>query len=110
DFMVTRVEAIDPKAKAVFYTSTEVSPLERHLYRVGFDGKGKRRLSQQSGNHAFDMSPAGNYYLDRWSNVQQPRQVEVWSVAPKRLATLEENEAVDGWVAANAYAPMELFR
>ena len=110
EFMVTRVEAIDPKAKAVFYTSTEVSPLERHLYRVGFDGKGKRRLSQAPGNHAFDMSPTGNYYLDRWSNAQQPQQVELWSTAPKQLATLEANAAVNQWTAAHAYAPVELFQ
>lgn len=109
-FMVTRVEAIDPKAKAVYYTSTEVSPLERQLYRVGFDGRGKRRLTTTAGTHAINMSPAGNYYIDRWSNTQQPRQVELWSVAPKKLTTFEQNAAVTQWVNTHAYSPVELFQ
>jgi dipeptidyl-peptidase-4 len=75
---VTRVEGIDPGSRTVFYTSTEASPLERHLYAVGFDGGGKRRLTQAKGTHSIDMSPNGKYYLDTWSALRQPKQVELW--------------------------------
>lgn len=109
-FMVTRVDGIDPKSKTIYYSATEVSPLERHLYRIGFDGKVKKQLSQAPGNHRFNISPAGNYYLDTWSNVQQPRQVELWSTRPRRLATLADNASVTQWIATHAYSPLELFR
>jgi dipeptidyl-peptidase-4 len=56
------------------------------------------------------MSPAGNYYLDTWSNVETPRQVELWSVAPRKLTTLEQNEGVRQWLASHAYAPNTLFQ
>ena len=109
-FMVTRIEAINPKSKTIYYSSTEVSPLERHLYANSFEGKNKRRLTQSAGRHLFNMSPAGKYYIDTWSNTQQPRQVELWSVAPKKLTTFEENAAVKTWSAAHAYSPVELFK
>ena len=44
-WVVTRVEGIDPLTQAIYYTSTESSPLERHLYAIRFDGTGKRRLT-----------------------------------------------------------------
>ena len=107
---VTRVEGIDPESRTVFYTSTEPSPLERHLYEIAFDGSGKRRLTQIRGTHAVDMSPNGKYYLDRWSNLEQPRQVELWSTEGRRLATLEDNAATRRWLETRSYATPELFR
>ena len=108
--MVTRVEAVDPKTRTIYYASTEVSPLERHLYAIGFDGKSKRKLTQSAGNHAFNMSPNGKYYIDTWSNTQTPRQVELWSTRPRKLTTFEENRAVLQRVQTHAYSPLELFK
>ncbi|HEX6065553.1 MAG TPA: DPP IV N-terminal domain-containing protein, partial [Longimicrobiales bacterium] len=110
NYMVTRVEAVDPKTRTIFYASTEVTPLERHLYAIGFDGKSKRKLTQTSGNHAFNMSPNGKYYIDTWSNTQTPRQVELWSTRPRKLTTLEDNRAVQQRLQTHAYSPLELFK
>jgi dipeptidyl-peptidase 4 len=109
-YMVTRVESIDPKTSTIYFASTEVSPLERHLYAIGFDGKNKRKLTQTAGRHLFNMSPSGKYYIDTWSNTSQPRQVELWSTAPKKLTTLETNPTVTQYVASHAYSPVELFK
>ncbi|MGQ0560493.1 MAG: S9 family peptidase, partial [Gemmatimonadota bacterium] len=108
-FMVTRIEAIDPETRTIYYASTEVSPLERHLYAIRFDGSGKRKLTESEGRHLFNMSPAGNYYIDTWSNPRQPRQVELWSTAARKLTTLENNATVTEYTAAHAYSPLELF-
>ena len=107
---VTRVEGIDPSSQTVYYASTEAGPLERHLYSVHFDGSGKRRLTWTRGSHAIDMSPNGRYYLDSWSNLEQPRQVELWSTDGRKLATLEDNAATRRWLESNAYSTPELFR
>jgi len=109
-WVVTRVEAIDPYTKTIYYSSTEPSPLERHLYAVGFDGTGKRRLTQTRGSHSVNLSPNGKFYIDSWSNVQQPRQVELWSTDGEKLATLEDNANTTGWLQSHAYSPRELFR
>ena len=110
EWVVTRVEGIDPEARTVFYTSTEASPLERHLYAIGFDGTAERRLTEARGTHSIDMSPGGEYYIDSWSNAQQPRQVELWSTAGRKVATLEGNAATIRWLQDHLYSPVELFR
>ena len=47
---VTRIEGADAKAQTMYYTSTAVSPLERQLYSVKFDGSDPRRLTTTAGN------------------------------------------------------------
>ncbi|NIP80706.1 MAG: alpha/beta fold hydrolase, partial [Gemmatimonadetes bacterium] len=112
DWVVTRVEGIDPETRTLYYTSTEESPLERHLYAIGFDGTGKRRLTETRGTHSIDMGPNGRYYIDRWSNTETPRQVELWTTADggRKLATLEDNASVREHIGTHAYSPLELFR
>jgi len=107
---VTRIEGTDPERKLIYYSSTEVSPLQRQLYVVGFDGKGKRRLTTTPGTHAIDMGPNSRYYIDRWSSTTQPRQVELWAAGDRKLKTLEDNAAVTTWLTEHAYSPDELFQ
>ncbi len=107
---VTRIEGLDPTSQTLYYTSTEASPLQRQLYAVRFDGTGAKRLTQAAGTHRIALSPDGRYYLDRWSAAGQPRQVELWSTAGRKLKTFEDNARVTAWLATHAYSPVELFR
>ncbi|MBM4183381.1 MAG: S9 family peptidase [Gemmatimonadetes bacterium] len=111
DWVVTRVEGIDAASQTIFYTGTEASPLERHLYSIRFDGSNKRKLTPEAGNHSIDMSPNTDFYVDTWSSTTRPRQVELWSTegSGRRLATLEANAQVDQLVRNYAYSPNELF-
>ena len=111
EWVVTRVEGIDSEAGMIYYTGTEESPLQRHLYRIDFDGRGKRRLTPAAGTHAIDMSPSMDYFIDTWSSSRQPRQVELRSTEGdgELLATLEANAEVEEYVGDHAYSPAELF-
>jgi len=108
---VIRIAGVEPRERTIYYVSTAASPLERQLYAVRFDGTGQRRLTAEEGTHSIDMSPDTRYYIDRWSNVHQPRQVELWATALKgrMLKKLEDNAAVTAWLGTHAYSPVELF-
>ncbi|WP_325307864.1 S9 family peptidase [Longimicrobium sp.] len=108
-FTVTRIEGIDPRTQTVYYSSTQASPLQRQLYAVEFDGTGTRRITTEEGTHRFDMSPNAAYFIDRWSSVRQPRQVELWSTARGKLRTMEANAQVTQWLATHEYSPAEPF-
>jgi dipeptidyl-peptidase-4 len=109
NWSVTRVEGSDPKAQTIYYTSTEASPLQRQLYSIHFDGTGQRRITTVEGNHRIDMAPTATYFIDRYSSVKQPTQVELWSAAGQKLRTLENNAATTRWLETHEYAPTELF-
>ena len=109
NWSVTRTEGIDLARQVIYYASTDPSPLQRQLYSVKFDGSGTRRITTAPGNHRIDMSPNTAYFIDRWSSVRQPAQVELWSTARGKLRTMEDNAAVTQWLSTHAYSPSELF-
>jgi len=109
NWSATRIEGTDANQQTIYYTSTEVSPLQRQLYSVRFDGTNKRRITTAEGNHRINMSPAATYFIDRYSSVHQPAQVELWSAPGQKIRTLEGNASVTNWLATHAYSPAEIF-
>ena len=106
---VTRIEGIDPKGQLIYYSSTQLSPLQRQLYSARFNGAGTHAITSAAGNHHFDMAPNATYFIDRWSSVRTPTQVEVWSTSRGKLRTMENNAAVTEWLATHEYSPTEIF-
>jgi dipeptidyl-peptidase-4 len=62
------VSAIDEKEGWLYFTALEKSSIERHLYRIRFDGSGMERLTREDGTHRIAFSPDGRYYFDSHSN------------------------------------------
>ena len=106
---VTRVEGSDANKQTIYYTSTEASPLQRQLYSIRFDGTDQHRITTAEGNHRINMSPTATFFLDRYSSLKQPTQVEVWAASGQKLRTLESNPAVTRWLQTHAYSPAEIF-
>lgn len=87
---VNAIEGVDEERGCVFYTSSEPTHLERHLYSVDFGGTSKRRLSQQAGMHTISMGPGGAYYLDTVSSLTAPPITKLHSGDGKELAVYRE--------------------
>jgi len=106
---VTYVHTVDYRNNRIYYTSTEQSPLERHLYSINFNGRNKKKLTQAEGTHKISMGPNGKYYLNRYSNTTTPTQVELWSVMDRQIKVLEDNVSVKEFTESHVYSPKELF-
>lgn len=105
---VSYVHHIDPKSRKVYFTSTEASPLERQLFVTDVDGKNKRRLTSIPGRHTVNFSPDGQYFIDKYSNVSTPTQVELRNTKGQLIKALETNKRVTDYVASHDYSPKEL--
>ncbi|MEO0900189.1 MAG: DPP IV N-terminal domain-containing protein, partial [Bacteroidota bacterium] len=68
EWEVEKLLGVDEDSETVYYTSTEVSPLERHLYKVKLNGKGKKQLTTEAGTHSITASPNMTYFMDTYSN------------------------------------------
>jgi dipeptidyl-peptidase-4 len=84
------VTGIDEKNGWIYFTSLEKSSLERHLYRIGMDGSGMKRLTQEAGTHAITMSPDANYYFDRFSAISRPPSLTLQRSDGSKKMTLAE--------------------
>lgn len=91
NYEVLEIIGVDSKQKVLYYTSTEVSPLEKHFYRVNFNGKNKKRLSNEPGTHKIQISSGFNFYVDTYSEMGAPPVTKLYSTEGKLLQTLEDN-------------------
>ncbi len=112
EWEVSDIAGIEEKGKnvTVYYTSTEDSPLERYLYVTDLEGKKKEKLTVEAGIHQINMSPDQKYYIDYYSNANQPLTVTLYRTRGNRkVKVLENNSAL--LTAAEEYAlrPKEFF-
>jgi len=92
DWEALSLVRVDQKRKQLYFMATEKSYTERHLYRVGFNGKGFQRISTEAGTHRINMSPDGNYYLDYYSNITTPTQTILYKRSGKQVEVIEPND------------------
>ncbi|OGX83740.1 peptidase S9 [Hymenobacter lapidarius] len=90
---ISQINGFDPKTGFVYYTSTEGSALQRHLYRVNLKGTGKQRISEAgSGIDVVNMSPDTKYFLNVHSSAGVPAVTSLREGATGKLVkTLEDN-------------------
>lgn len=69
---VTALLGVDEKNKRVYYQSAEVSPLDRNIYSIGFEGKGKRTLTPDKGWNNARFSADYSYFINTWSDALTP--------------------------------------
>ena len=90
---ISAINGFDPKTGNIYYTSTEGSALQRHLYRINLSGKGKQRISEAgNGTDVVNMSPDTKYFLNTHSSAGMPAVVSLREGGTGKLVkTLEDN-------------------
>jgi len=93
EWEISQINGFDPKTGNVYYTSTEGSALQRHLYRINLSGSGKTRISEAgNGTDVVNMSPDTRYFLNVHSSAGVPPVVSLREGASGKLVkTLEDN-------------------
>lgn len=89
---VTKLEGVDERNKTVYFSATEKSHLESHLYRIKADGAGLQRLTTREGWHLINMSPSAGYYFDNFSNVTTPTQAVLHKSDGSLIEVIEAND------------------
>ncbi|HEV8432563.1 MAG TPA: prolyl oligopeptidase family serine peptidase [Thermoanaerobaculia bacterium] len=63
--------------KSFYLTTSEVSPFERHLYRMPLAGGTRTKLTSEPGRHDAEPSPDGAVIADLYSYTNKPPEVFV---------------------------------
>jgi dipeptidyl-peptidase-4 len=94
DFRARAIKGVDEAGRLVYFTATEKTPLERHLYSTSLDtddAHGVRRITREAGLHAISMSADARLYVDEFNSAGQPPQVSVRDADGRLLHWMEEN-------------------
>ncbi|HEY6269044.1 MAG TPA: DPP IV N-terminal domain-containing protein [Candidatus Acidoferrum sp.] len=105
DWEVSAVDAVDETKGLAYFTATEKSPLERHVYRVALDGTGFRRVTKDEGTHAAIFAPNAAAFYDTYSNVATTPSQDLKRADGSRIATINENKVAE--LADYHFSPLE---
>lgn len=83
---------MDRAGKYVYYLSSEVSPVEKQLFRVDVKSGKKARLTPEEGWHSISMSGDCSYFIDNYSSVKVPRNVDLATHNGKVVRRIQEVE------------------
>ena len=78
--------AIDEQKELIYFTALKKSSIERHLYRVQFDGGNLQRLTREAGTHRINFSPDARYYFDTYSSAATPPVLSLYRSDGKYMA------------------------
>jgi len=69
---VTSYYGYDEDAKRIFYQSTEQGSVNRSVYSIKLNGKGKKLLSNDLGTNSADFSADYTYFINTYSSTTTP--------------------------------------
>jgi len=88
---VDQLLGVDEANSKVYFTSTEVSPLERHIYTVGINGKNKKQLSSGAGTHSAVFSDDYSLFFHTYNSASVPHQYSIRKNDGSMIRSLEDN-------------------
>jgi dipeptidyl-peptidase-4 len=92
EWEVSAVDAVDEAKGLVYFTGTAKSPMERHLYRVSFDGSAISRITIHNGTHSVNIAPDCAAFVDTYSDVTTPPRQDVARADGSLLRVMNENK------------------
>ena len=88
-WVVTDVLGFDSKGEYVYIQATKESPLERHIYAVQISsGKLTKISAAVSGTHTAQFNSGFTHFIDNYSSVNVPRNIDVISADGKPVRNL----------------------
>lgn len=94
DYDITSIVAYEERSHYLYYISTEVSPLQRQFYRIRVDGRRKSTITKEEGWYSINMSPDFKYFIQTYSDFNQPPVITLHEKGGKQLRVLEDNAAL----------------
>ncbi|MFN6943827.1 MAG: S9 family peptidase [Cytophagaceae bacterium] len=86
---------LDEKNGILYYSSTEFSSKQRHLYSIQLSGKKKTRLSSEEGFHQARFSTGFNYYIQYHSSIARPLKVTLYATGSTFSRELLNNSELE---------------
>ncbi len=106
DFTVTQLLKVDEQNRTLYFIADgreKENPYFSQLCKIGFDGKHFAVLTPETGNHQVTLSPAGNYFIDSYSQPDVPAITLLRNLNGRQVTALEKTDvsrlAATGWKA-----------
>ncbi len=93
DWEIDQFYGIDEKNNLLYYSSSEISPLYRHIYSIKLDGSKRKNItSKVTGTFSANFSSSFEYFVSTYSDIVTPMKTFLFNNSGSLITTLEENK------------------
>jgi dipeptidyl-peptidase-4 len=89
---VRSISLVDESNEMVYFQGWQKESTGSHLYKVGFNGKNLKQLTQKPGTHRCQVSPGGSYFIDSFSNIETPTMDALYGTDGKLIRSLGDSK------------------
>ena len=82
---VTKMYAYNSDLNEIYYQSVEGSSIERGIFAIKINGKGKRILQPTNGTNGANFSKKGSYYIHSYSDEKTPPKYALYQTRKNKL-------------------------
>lgn len=107
-FEVTDVYGYDASTGDVYYAANELGPQDKQVYVSHQNGKTERLTSKKGYNNAI-FSADYKYFINTWSNIDNPVVYTLNNNSGKTLVTLIDNKKLKDTMASYTLGKREMF-
>ncbi|MGQ0642448.1 MAG: DPP IV N-terminal domain-containing protein [Gemmatimonadaceae bacterium] len=90
---VDEIVRVDEKTRTIYFIGSGKEagrdPYFHHLYKIGFDGRGRTLLTSDNANHIVSRSPDGKYFVDTYATPDTPPVTVLRDITGRVVQTLE---------------------
>lgn len=112
DFHCEAVLGVDEATRTLYFLANgvekEENPYYSHIYRVGLDGTGMKRLNEQDFEHQVSLNDENRYFIDNYSRVNTTPVSALYDNAGKKIMDLETADL--SLLFASGYKFPEIFQ
>jgi dipeptidyl-peptidase-4 len=94
DWDVVSLLGIDEKNSIIYYLSSEISPMERNLFSIEFNGESKLNLTPDKGWHDIYLSRSFDFFMDKYSYLNTPPVYTIKNSKGNLVRTLKDNQSL----------------
>jgi len=100
----------NPDKALLYYTSSEVSPLQRHVYSIKPDGSDKCRLTVKPGTNKPLFSNGFRYFVNYNTTADSPYYISVHNSSGEIMRVLEDNEVLNDKIKSYVFVKKEFIK
>ncbi len=91
NWIVDSIETINEDEKLLYFTASKKSATEKHLYSLNLSNNEVHQLTSKVGWHEITVDNTAQFYIDNWSNRDQPTHTSLHDITGKILTVLNDN-------------------
>ncbi len=85
---VLDIAYVHEKNEKIYFHGWKDNSTEKHLFVVNLNGSSLKQITNIEGTHNCTISPGGNYFFDRYSNINTPTKIDLYTIDGKKIKNI----------------------